>query len=72
MRIVYADSPLAHRFASGHLVRLCGSTPFRYAAPGDYEVVGQLPERDGEFQYCIKSNREPYQRIVRESELEEA
>jgi hypothetical protein len=39
-------------------------------AAGLYEVLALLPERDGEFQYRIKSEREPYQRIVKELELE--
>jgi len=33
------------------------------------EVVCPLPSRDGEFQYRIKSSGEPYERVVRESEL---
>jgi hypothetical protein len=37
-----------------------------------YEVLAMLPERDGELQYRIKSEREPYQRIMKASELEPA
>ena len=70
MRIAHSDTPTVHRFAAGHIVRLGRTTPFHNAAEGDYEVTAQLPERDGEFQYCIKSDREPYERIVREGELE--
>jgi hypothetical protein len=44
----------------------------RNAAAGNYEVLAQLPERDGDLQYRIKSDREPYQRIVKEGELEQA
>jgi hypothetical protein len=32
----------------------------------------QLPERDGEFEYRIRSPDEPHERIVRESELRAA
>jgi hypothetical protein len=41
----------------------------RDAASGAYEVTKQLPERDGQFEYRIKSSREPHERVVRESEL---
>jgi hypothetical protein len=36
---------------------------------GAYEVTKQLPEREGQFEYRIKSSREPHERVVRESEL---
>jgi hypothetical protein len=35
-------------------------------------VLSQLPSRDGELQYRIKSSREPYERVVKEGELEHA
>ena len=38
-------------------------------APGLYIVTGLLPERDGEFEYCIYNEAEPYQRVAKESEL---
>ena len=44
--------------------------PLRNAVPGLYEVLAQLPARDGELQYRVKSDREPYQRSVKELELE--
>jgi hypothetical protein len=28
-----------------------------------------MPERDGEFQYRVKSVNEPHERVVRESEM---
>jgi hypothetical protein len=61
-----------HRFAVGKLVRITGVTPPRDAAWGPYEVLAQLPEREGELQYRIKSAGEPYQRIMNEYELEPA
>jgi hypothetical protein len=70
VRIARVDALVVHRFAAGHVVRLGRATPF--AATGNYAVVAQLPERDGEFQYRIKSDREPYARIVREGEIEAA
>jgi hypothetical protein len=39
------------------------------AGPGLYVVTGLLPERDGELEYCIYSETEPYQRVAKESEL---
>jgi hypothetical protein len=59
-----------HRFAVGSTVHLSRLVLSRDAVQGPYEVLAQLPQRDGEFQYRIKSGREPYQRIVREDELE--
>jgi hypothetical protein len=38
-------------------------------APGQYVVTGLLPQRDGEFEYCIYNEGEPYQRVAKESEL---
>ncbi len=39
---------------------------------GAYAVTGKLPERDGEFEYRIKSIDEPHERVVRESQLRKA
>jgi len=72
MRTAYVNAVSIHRFAVGNMVRLNRAFPLRNALPGAYEVLAQLPERDGEFQYRIKSDREPYQRIVKEDELEPA
>jgi hypothetical protein len=72
MRAPHADAVASHRFAAGRMVRLSRAIPLRNAAAGNYEVLAQLPERDGDLQYRIKSDREPYQRIVKEGELETA
>jgi hypothetical protein len=37
---------------------------------GAYVVTKRLPERNGEFEYQIKSVNEPHERVVRESQLE--
>jgi hypothetical protein len=66
------DSATSHRYHVGQLVRLNGGFPLRNAVAGDYKVLSQLPSRDGELQYRIKSNREPYERVVKEGELEHA
>jgi hypothetical protein len=36
---------------------------------GPYHVTQRMPERDGEFQYRIKSPSEGYERVAKESEL---
>jgi hypothetical protein len=36
---------------------------------GAYVITKRLPERDGEFEYRIKSVNEPHERAVRESQL---
>jgi hypothetical protein len=59
-----------HSFITGNVVRLRRRFPPRKAAPGPYKVVAQLPERDGQFQYRIKSGCEPFYRTVNENELE--
>jgi len=41
----------------------------RLAAPGDYKIVGEMPERDGDRMYRIKSPREEHERVVAESLL---
>jgi len=59
-----------HTFIIGNDVRLSKRYPPRKAAPGPYKVVAQLPERDGQIQYRIKSGYEPFYRTVAENELE--
>jgi hypothetical protein len=72
MRTDPSSSELSHRFAVGKMVRLSKFVPLHNAVQGAYEILAQLPARDGELQYRIKSQREPYQRIVLEGEFETA
>jgi hypothetical protein len=72
MREGHESPAVNHRFGIGDMVRLSRTGPLRNAAPGLYQVVAQLPEREGELQYRVKSEREPYQRIMKEDELEPA
>jgi len=44
----------------------------RYVAAGPYFVTKLLPESGGEFAYCIRSSKEPHERLARESELNAA
>jgi hypothetical protein len=60
-----------YRFGAGQMVRLTEPFPYRRnVAAGNYQILAQLPTRDGEFQYRIKSDRQPYQRVVKEGELQ--
>jgi len=72
MRAILQNTVVTDRFPVGTMVRLSRTRPLHNAVSGLYEVLARLPERDGEFQYRIKSEREPYQRIMKASELEPA
>ena len=61
--------PAEHKFRLGERVRLAVSATNRDAAGGGYVVTKQLPERNSEFEYRIKNDAEPHERVVRESEL---
>jgi hypothetical protein len=60
---------IAHRFRIGRSVFLQATLFNRDAARGAYEVIAQLPEKDGQFEYRIKSRGEPHERVVKESDL---
>jgi hypothetical protein len=63
---------LQHRFQTGERVVLIRGFPHRNAADGLYEVMCQLPYGNGDFQYRIKNEREQFQRVVKEIELDVA
>jgi hypothetical protein len=48
--------------------RFCGG---RFPG-GAYIITQKMPERDGEFEYRVRSSREPHERVVRESQLRAA
>jgi hypothetical protein len=58
-----------HKFKLRQTVLLQPTTFNRDAALGAYEVTKRLPERGGQFEYRIKSSREPHERAVKESEI---
>lgn len=72
MRAIQQTAAVGHRFAIGSMVCLMRAIPLRNAVPGPYEVLAKLPEQQGEYQYRVKSEREPYQRIVKEGDIERA
>jgi hypothetical protein len=55
-----------HKFQIGDAVHFEGSPN---APGGAYVIIRQLPVRNGEYEYQIKSAREPHDRVVRESQL---
>jgi hypothetical protein len=59
-----------HRFLAGDRVRLNEPSRRINAASGDYNIIGLLPERDGQVQYRIKSYLEDHCRVVKESQVE--
>jgi hypothetical protein len=63
---------MTHKFRSGQTIHLSRSMTSRSAPGGDYKVVRQLPVDGGEPQYRIKSVREPYERVAKESDMERA
>jgi hypothetical protein len=59
---------LTHKFKIGQIVYL---KPFltKNIPGGVYVITKRLPERNGEFEYRVRSGDELYERVVRESEL---
>jgi hypothetical protein len=59
-----------HKFKVGQTVRFEPNTWYhRNSVPGPYEVRKQLPERNGEFEYHVKSSNESHERVARESQI---
>jgi hypothetical protein len=55
-----------HKFQIGQTLFLTASL----SVPGGaYIVTRKLPERNGEFEYRVKSANEPHERVVPESQL---
>jgi hypothetical protein len=57
-----------HKFKVGQIVELSPAIA-RNIPGGVYKDTQQLPERNGEFEYRIKSVNEPHERVRREIEL---
>ena len=58
-----------HKFHLGQSVAYHASGRRLYASPGAYLVTARFPEREGEFEYHIRSASDRYERMARESEL---
>ena len=65
-----AHNRMGHKFHIGQLVEFHPKkgSPIS-SARGAYEILKQLPERDDELQYRIKSAVEEHERAALESEL---
>jgi hypothetical protein len=62
-----------HKFKVGQTVQFEPNTwYYRNAVPGSYEVRRQLPERNGEFEYHVKSSYEAHERVATESQIRRA
>jgi hypothetical protein len=62
-----------HKFQVGQIVQFVpNSWHFRNSKPGSYEVKKQLPVRNGEFEYRIKSSNEAHERVATESQINRA
>ena len=62
-----------HKFEVGQSVRFEPNTwYYRNTVPGSYEVRKQLPERNGEFEYRVKSANEAHERVATESQIRRA
>ena len=59
---------MPHKFKVGQAVEYHPPRGI-YAPRGTYLVTAELPERDGQFEYHIRSVNERHERVVRESEL---
>jgi len=59
---------LTHQFKVGQTVDLIPSIS-RFAANGNYQIVGLRPADREIPQYRIKSGKEPHERVVAESDL---
>jgi hypothetical protein len=59
-----------HKFKVGQIVRFEPKTwYYRNSVHGPYEVRKQLPERNGEFEYQVKSSDEAHERVATESQI---
>jgi len=56
-----------HKFRVGQRVTLAAN--MHRPTAGGFVVTKRLPERNGEFEYRIKSTSEAHERVARESEL---
>ena len=59
-----------HKFKLGQTVFLQPTVLNRLAVRRAYEVTKQLPvQKDGQFEYRIRSSSEPFERVAKESDL---
>jgi hypothetical protein len=62
-----------HKFRVGEKVQFLAGQGARLSTAAEvFEIVQQLPERDGECQYKITSLEEPHLRVAKESQSRRA
>ena len=57
------------QFSVGEVVTWIPELILRWETHGDYRVVAEMPDREGDYMYRIKSPLEEYERVVKESLL---
>ena len=57
------------QFNVGQVMTCIPDRFLRYAAPGNYRIIAEMPDRDGDHVYRIKSPLEEHERVVEESLL---
>jgi hypothetical protein len=57
------------QFRVGEVVTWIPDLVLRSEAHGDYRIVAEMPDRDGDHVYRIKSPLEEYERVVKEGRL---
>ena len=60
----------AHKFRVGQTVLFTSSPITRPGASGTYRVVSLLPSDGDDYQYRIKNSGEAFERVAKESQLE--
>ena len=62
------DDMTIHKFQLGQIVFLRPSFG-RNIPGGEYTVIKRMPEREGQFEYRLKSVNEPHERVATEDQL---
>lgn len=62
----------AHKFKVGQMVHFMPGRTAMIASSREYQIVRQLPPEGGQNQYRIKGVSETFERMARESELQQA
>ena len=69
---VHSDTEMAtHKFRVGERAQFLAGAAVRFATAEVYEIVQQLPESDGEYQYKIKSADDPHLRVAKKASFAE-
>ncbi|MEW5964216.1 MAG: hypothetical protein AB1749_11705 [Pseudomonadota bacterium] len=58
-----------HRFRIGQRVSYTPGKLTMSTTSSEFKIIRQLPAESGECMYRIKSEREPFERVARESEI---